>query len=70
MDTALQMFNVQLPISDIHFFKEMSERMGWIAKKVKSNSKMNELDKAILDVKKGNVKTFDSIDDMMAYLND
>lgn len=29
-----------------------------------------ELDKAIIDVNVGNVKTFDSLDDMMAYLND
>lgn len=70
MDTALQMFNVQMPLSDIRLFKELSDKMGWIAKEVKSNSKMNELDKAILDVKKGKVKTFDSVEDMMAYLND
>lgn len=29
-----------------------------------------ELDKAIIDVNEGTVKTFDSLDDMMAYLND
>ncbi|WOG33208.1 hypothetical protein [Segatella copri] len=42
--------------------------MGWIASKVKSSSKMSELDKAILDVKKGNVKNFDTLEDMMNYL--
>ena len=42
--------------------------MGWVANKVKSNSKMLELDKAILDVKEGNVKNFDTLEDMMNYL--
>lgn len=35
---------------------------------VKAGSKMVELHKAILDVKKGNVKNFDTLEDMMAYL--
>ena len=43
--------------------------MGWIAKKVKSTTSVSELDKAILDVKKGNVKTFDTLEDMMKYLD-
>ena len=42
--------------------------MGWIASKVKSSSKMSELDKAIRDVKEGNVKNFDTLEDMMNYL--
>ena len=29
----------------------------------------DELMEAIMDVKKGNVKNFDTLDDMMAYLN-
>lgn len=29
----------------------------------------DDLIKAIMDVKKGNVKNFDTLDDMMAYLN-
>ena len=29
---------------------------------------MSELDKAILDVKEGNVKNFDTLEDMMNYL--
>ena len=28
----------------------------------------SELDKAILDVKRGNVKNFDTLEDMMKYL--
>lgn len=29
---------------------------------------MSELDKAIMDVKKGNVKNFNTMEDMMVYL--
>ena len=29
----------------------------------------SELDKAILDVKEGNVKNFDTLEDMMKYLD-
>ena len=52
----------------MQFLKELAKRMGWVASKVKSCSKMSELDKAILDVKEGNVKNFDTLEDMMNYL--
>ena len=68
MDAKLQTINLQLPSSDMQFLKELAKRMGWIAYKVKSNSKMSELDKAILDVKGGNVKNFDTLESMMNYL--
>ena len=68
MDATLQTINLQLPSSDMHFLKELAKRMGWVANKVKSNSKMPELDKAILDVKEGNVMNFDTLEDMMNYL--
>lgn len=35
---------------------------------VYEGDKMSELDKAILDVEKGNVKNFDALENMMAYL--
>ena len=65
---ALQTVNLQLPSSDLRFLKDLAKRMGWIAKKVTSDSKMSELDKAILDVNKGNVKNFETLEDMMTYL--
>ncbi len=68
MDATLQTINLQLPSFDMQFLKELAKRMGWVACKVKSNSKMSELDKAILDVKEGNVKNFDTLEDMMNYL--
>lgn len=68
MDVAVQMVNLQLPVSDMRFLKDLAKRMGWVAKKVKSSSKMSELDKAVLDIEKGNVKNFDTLEDMMNYL--
>ena len=68
MDSSLQTINLQLPGSDMQFLKELAKRMGWVVSKVKYSSKMSELDKAILDVKEGNVKNFDTLEDMMNYL--
>ena len=68
MDATLQTINLQLPSSDMQFLMELDKIMGCIAIKVKSSSKMSELDKAIRDVKEGNVKNFDTLEDMMNYL--
>lgn len=68
MDATLQTIILQLPSSDMHFLKELAKRMGWGVSKVKSSSKISELDKAILEVKEGNVKNFDTLEDMMNYL--
>ena len=38
------------------------------ARKVTADSKMSEMDKAILDVNKGNVKNFETLEDMVTYL--
>ena len=49
--------------------KELANRMGWKANTVNSETSKTELDKAILDVKKGNVKNFDTLEEMMNYLD-
>lgn len=70
MDVTLtQTVSLQIPTSDMKLLKELAKKMGWVARKVKSESKESELDKAILDVNNGNVKNFDSVSDMMKYLN-
>ena len=68
MDVTIQSVNLQLPSSDIQFLKELANRMGWKANTVNSEISKTELDKAILDVKKGNVKNFDTLEEMMNYL--
>ena len=45
------------------------KKMGWTAKKIKSEKKSTEIDKAIADINKGDVKEFSSVKDMMNYLN-
>ena len=69
MDVTIQSVNLQLPSSDIQFLKELANRMGWKANTVNSETSNTELDKAILDVKKGNVKNFDTLEEMMNYLD-
>ncbi len=69
MDVTIQSVNLQLPSSDIQFLKELANRMGWKANTVNSETSKTELDKAILDVKKGNVKNFDTLEEMMNYLD-
>ena len=67
MDVTIQSVNLQLPSSDIQFLKELAN-MGWKANTVNSETSKTELDQAILDVKKGNVKNFDTLEEMMNYL--
>ena len=69
MDVIIQSVNLQLPSSDIQFLKELANRMGWKTNTVNSEISKTELDKAILDVKKGNVKNFDTLEEMMNYLD-
>ena len=70
MDASIiQTVNLQLPNSDMKLLRELAKKMGWTAKKVKTEKKTSEIDKAISDVDSGNVKEFDSVKDMMNYLN-
>ena len=69
MDVTIQSVNLQLPSSDIQFLKELANWMGWKTSTVNSETSKTELDKAILDVKKGNVKNFDTLEEMMNYLD-
>ena len=69
MDVTIQSVNLQLPSSDIQFLKELANRMGWKTNTVNSETSKTELDKAILDVKQGNVKNFDKLEGMKNYLD-
>lgn len=70
MDTTMtQTVSIQLPSSDMKLLKELAKKMGWTAKKIKSEKKSTEIDKAIADINKGDVKEFSSVKDMMNYLN-
>ncbi|MDO4164326.1 MAG: hypothetical protein Q4D56_08055 [Bacteroides sp.] len=67
---TMETVNVQLPASDVKLLKELAKKMGWIAKKKPTDkTKRTELDLAIRDIKEGNVETFDSVEEVMNYLN-
>ena len=69
MDVTIQSVNLRLPSSDIQFLKELANRMRWKTNTVNSETSKTELNEAILDVKKGNVKNFDTLEEMMNYLD-
>lgn len=71
MDTlsvpAMKTVSIELPAADYNLLKALSKKMGWATKIVKT--KKSELDLALEDVRKGDLKSFDSVDDFMDYLN-
>ena len=62
--------SIELPVSEYNFQKTLSKKMGWVTKLVKTKPvAKSELDLAIEDVKKGNVVSFDNVEDAINYLN-
>lgn len=64
---AMESMTVQLPSSDIKLLKELSKKMGWITNK-SGKKRNNSLDLAIKDIEEGRVKSFNSVQEMMDYL--
>lgn len=63
----MESMTVQLPSSDIKLLKELSKKMGWITNK-SGKKRNNSLDLAIKDIEEGRVKSFNSVQEMMDYL--
>ena len=62
--------SIESPVSKYNFLKTLSKKMGWVTKLVKTKPvAKSELDLAIEDVKKGNVVSFDNVEDAINYLN-
>ena len=62
--------SIELPVSEYNFLKTLSKKMGWVTKRVKTKPvAKSELDLAIEEVKKGNVVSFDNVEDAINYLN-
>ncbi len=72
--TALRRNNLagvlsSLSVDDMTWaMKFLADKLSSQLKDATSSNKMSELDKAILDVENGNVHNFDTLQDMMAYL--
>lgn len=60
----LQTFSISVPTKDVRLLSDISKRMGW----TKSAVRKNRLDKAIDEVQRGEVTTYNSVDELMAAL--
>lgn len=66
MTTAVLSNDTQyiIPAADMDFFLQLAKRMGWVMRP------QTEIDQAIHDFETGNVRTFETVDQMMDYLNE
>lgn len=70
--------NIQMPRSDMVFFRQLAKRMGWSVSEVSTNDSLydpetgdylnEETMQAIRDVEAGHVKRCSSLDDILAAL--
>ena len=66
----METITIQLPSSDTHLLKELAKKLGWITKNDNvAQKKISELDLALKDIEDGRVETFDSVDELMKYLD-
>lgn len=60
METMMQGIYVNLPASDMKFFKELAKKMGWSI----DTKRMSGIDKALKDVDEGRVYKAKDVDDL------
>ena len=70
--------NIQMPRSDMMFFRQLAKRMGWSVSEVSTNDSLydpetgeylnEETMQAIRDVEAGHVKRCSSLDDILAAI--
>ena len=60
METMMQGIYVNLPASDMKFFKELVKKMGWSI----DTKRMSGIDKALKDVDEGRVYKAKDVDDL------
>lgn len=73
MGTMTSTYSVEIPKGDLSFFRNMTKRMGWNAKKqsTRSNRELNSTTlRAIKDVTEGKTFKASSVADLLAQLND
>lgn len=68
---ATAVYTMSVPENDISLLRSLAKRFGWTAKRQRTqkSTKACHLDQALEDFEKGDVKTFDSVDEMMDFLN-
>ena len=60
METMMQSIYVNLPASDMKFFKELVKKMGWSIE----TKRISGIDKALKDVEDGRVYKAKNVDDL------
>lgn len=65
----METVSVKLPKADLKLFETISERFGWVASLGNKKRHKSLVEEALDDVDKGDVVSFDSVDEMMSYLN-
>ena len=67
----IETYTLQIPQSDVRFLSALAKKMGWTKKRIstKKPARKSNLDIALEDVAKGNLKSFDSVDSLMDYLH-
>lgn len=63
MDSTMETIAFELPKADLKLFKELAKKMGWIICKHKSG-----IEKALEDVKSGNVYEAKDADDLFKQI--
>lgn len=69
MATASATYTLNIPTSDGTLLRTLAKKFGWVAKKQKTSQSTGRLDEALKDFATGNTKSFDTVDDLMNYLN-
>ena len=67
----METYTLQIPQADAHFLSTLARKMGCTKKRVnrKEHSQNSNLELALEDIEKGNLKSFNSVDTLMDYLH-
>ena len=67
----IETYTLQIPQADARFLSALAKKMGWTKRKThgKTRVKKSNLELALEDIEKGELKSFDSVDSLMAYLH-
>lgn len=62
-------YTLTIPSSQGRLFRSLAKEMGWIIEKPKARKKTCGMDKAMDDIKKGRITTYESVDDFFNKMN-
>lgn len=68
MNTSLAYISVEIPTSDLSFLEQMAQRMGWKLSHDAVASTKSSIDLSLEEARRGEIKSFNSVDDLMKDL--